>query len=141
VEQTRVILAEDHVAVRTGIKHLLNKASDIKVIGEAENGIEALKLVAELCPDVLLLDLEMPLMDGVEVTQRLHDQRSPVRILVLSIYGDRQIIREMLAHGAAGYLMKEDAPDSVIEAVRGVSRGETSWVSPPVARRSAAWKH
>jgi DNA-binding NarL/FixJ family response regulator len=126
---TRVVVAEDHATVRSGIRRMLEKAPDIEVIGEAENGMEALKLVEELTPDVLLLDMEMPVMTGVEVARKLHAQKSPVRILALSAYDDRHYIREMLSSGAAGYLTKDEAPKHIINAVRSIAQGKTGWFS------------
>jgi DNA-binding NarL/FixJ family response regulator len=138
---TRVVLADDHPVVRSGIRNLLEKASGIEVVGEANGGEEALKLAETLLPDVLLLDMEMPDLKGVEVAQRLREMGSPVRILALSAYDDRQYILELLANGASGYLVKEEVPETIIEAVRGVARGEQGWVSRRVASQMADWIH
>jgi DNA-binding NarL/FixJ family response regulator len=132
---TRVLLAEDSEIVRKGIRKLLNKAQDIEVIAEAKDGVEALRLTRELAPDVLLLDVEMPLLNGIEVARQLNKSESPPRILVLSAYDDQEYIRKMLANGASGYLIKDEAPERIIEAVRGVAQGETGWVSPLVAKK------
>ncbi len=129
---TQVVLAEDNESVRRGIRKLLNKAPDIRVIGEAKDGVEALRLVHELEPDVLLLDVEMPLMNGIEVARLLKKGGKAIRILVLSAYDDLQYIRQMLLNGAAGYLIKDEAPERILEAVRGVAQGEVGWVSPRV---------
>lgn len=135
----RVLLADDHPVTRNGIRNLLEQAAGIKVVGEANDGAEALQLVEELTPEVLLLDMEMPGMKGVEVAQQLRSAGSPVRILALSAYDDRQYILELLAGGAAGYLMKEEAPEIIVEAVRGVARGEQGWVSRQVAAKLSTW--
>lgn len=135
LETTRVILADDHPKVRAGIRNLLEKAPDIEIIGEAGDGEEALRLVEDLSPDVLLLDVEMPLMTGVEVARRLKEEGSSVRILALSAYQDRQYIQGMLANGASGYLTKEEVPEKIVRAVRGVARGEEEWVSRRAANR------
>ncbi|HEX2980970.1 MAG TPA: response regulator transcription factor [Anaerolineaceae bacterium] len=135
----RVVLADDHPVVRTGIRNLLSRSADILVVGEASNGDEALKMVAEMAPDVLLLDMEMPGLKGVDVAQRLHDSDAPVRILALSAYDDKQYIQELLESGAAGYLTKEEAPDTIIDAIRGVSQGEQGWVSRRVAAQMSSW--
>jgi two-component system response regulator DegU len=135
----RVVLADDHPVVRSGIRNLISRSSDIQVVGEASNGDEALRLVDELSPDVLLLDMEMPGLKGVEVAQKLHSTESPVRILALSAYDDKQYIQELLESGAAGYLTKEEAPDTIIEAIRGVSQGEQGWVSRRVAAQMSVW--
>lgn len=136
---TRVVLADDHPIVRAGIRNLLEKAPDIDVVGEANDGSEALRLVQELAPDVLLLDMEMPGLTGTEVARQLKAAGSPVRILALSAYDDKQYILGLLSSGAAGYLTKEEVPETIVEAVRGVSRGEEGWVSRRVAAQMAAW--
>lgn len=138
---TRVVLADDHPVVRSGIRNLLEKVPEIEVIGEASGGEEALRLAETLLPDVLLLDMEMPDLKGVEVAQRLRARGSPVRILALSAYDDKQYILELLSNGASGYLVKEEAPETIIEAVRGVARGEQGWVSRKVASQMADWIH
>jgi DNA-binding NarL/FixJ family response regulator len=136
---TTVLLVDDHPVVRAGIRNLLEKAMDIKVVGEASNGEEALLMVKDLQPDVLLLDMEMPGLKGNEVAQRLQADGAPVRILALSAHDDKQYIQELLANGASGYLIKEEVPDAIIEAVRGVARGEQGWVSRRVAAQMSTW--
>lgn len=131
----RVVIADDHAIMRVGIRNILSRSSEIHVIGEASNGQEAIDLVHELMPDVLVLDMEMPIMDGVEVARRLQANSSPVRILVLSAYDDRQYILEMLNMGAAGYLIKDEAPEVIVDAVQGVARGEKGWISRKAAVR------
>jgi DNA-binding NarL/FixJ family response regulator len=135
----RVVLTDDHPVVRSGIRQLLEKASDIVVVGEASNGAEALRLVHELSPDVLLLDMEMPGETGVQVARQLQAAASPVRILALSAYDDEQYIVGLLASGAAGYLTKEEALETIAEAVRGVAHGEEGWLSRRAAAQVAAW--
>jgi len=135
----RVVLAEDHPVTRGGIRDLLEKAVDIQVVGEAADGTEALRLVEQLAPDVLLLDMEMPGLKGLEVAQRLQLAGAAVRILALSAHNDKQYIHGLLSSGAAGYLTKEEAPQTIVNAVRGVARGEQGWVSRPVAAQMAAW--
>jgi DNA-binding NarL/FixJ family response regulator len=127
-----VVLAEDNETIRSGIKKILTKAQDIQVVGEAKNGVEALQLVNDLLPDIVLLDVEMPLLNGLEVARQLKKAGKNTRVLVLSAYNDLQYIQEMLVNGAAGYLIKEEAPERIVEAVRGVAMGETGWVSPQV---------
>jgi DNA-binding NarL/FixJ family response regulator len=127
--EIRVILADDHPVVRTGIRTLLQQADDILVVAETGNGSEVFTLVEQLAPDVLLLDMEMPGLSGVEVAMRLKEQGAPVRVLALSAYDDEEYIRNLLLHGAAGYLTKEEATEIIIDAVRGVARGEQGWFS------------
>ena len=135
----RVLLADDHPVTRDGIRNLLEKAPGLVVVGEAGNGIEALRLVEELAPDVLLLDMEMPGLKGIDVARQLQVAGSTVRILALSAYDDKQYILELLASGAAGYLVKEEAPEAIIEAVRGVAQGQQGWVSRRIAAQLMAW--
>ena len=135
----RVLLADDHPIVRTGIRTMLQSAIDIEVVAEAKSGAEALTLVEQLAPDVVLLDMEMPGMSGVEVAKKLKLINSPVRVLALSAYDDTQYVRSLLASGAAGYLTKEEAPEMIIDAVRGVARGEEGWLSRRAVAKMSAW--
>lgn len=129
----RVLLADDHPVVRTGLRTLLERASDIVVVAEAQTGAEVLALVEETAPDVLVLDMEMPDLSGVEVAKQLRAANASVRILVLSAHADRYYMREVLSNGAYGYLVKDEAPRLIIDAVRGAALGQTGWMS-----RSAA---
>jgi DNA-binding NarL/FixJ family response regulator len=129
----KVVLADDHPRVRAGIRNLLTPSPDIQVVGEARDGLEALDLVNDLRPDVLVLDVEMPKMNGQQVAQRLKDDGSPVHVLALSAYDDKEYILGMLENGAVGYLTKDEAPEVLAHAIRGVSRGEQGWVSQRVA--------
>jgi DNA-binding NarL/FixJ family response regulator len=135
MDKIRVVIADDHAIMRVGIRNILSRSDKISVVGEASNGAEAIQLVSELGPDVLILDMEMPVMDGVEVARRLHTNQSPVRVLVLSAYDDRQYILEMLNMGAAGYLIKDEAPEVIVDAVKGIASGEKGWISRKAAVR------
>jgi DNA-binding NarL/FixJ family response regulator len=138
---TSVVLADDHESVRKGIRGLLDKAPDIVIVGEANDGREALRTVKELEPDVLLLDIEMPGLNGIEVARKLKQNGGEnIKILVLSAYDDQEYIREVLASGASGYIIKGEAPKWIVEAVRGVARGEKGWVSPRVAQKIRTMK-
>ena len=137
--QIHVVLADDHPITREGIKKLLSDVKDIKLVGEAVDGEQALQLVDDLRPDVLLLDMEMPGIKGVEVAKQLRWTESSVHILALSTYDDKHYIFNLLATGACGYLIKEEIPQNILEAVRGVARGEKGWVSRRVAAIMATW--
>ena len=128
----RVVLADDNEIIRAGIKNLLEKARAIEVVGEADNGLETLRLVKGRRPDVLLLDVEMPVLDGIQVTRQLKKRALNTPILILSAYTNREYIREVLANGVSGYLIKDEAPEQIVAAVRGIARGERGWVSPQV---------
>jgi len=139
MEKIRVVLADDHPITRAGIKKYLEKAPDIEVVGETSDGASVLALVKELVPDVLLLDMEMPGKKGVDVAQEMQELKIPVKILALSTYDDKQFIFGLLSTGAAGYLMKEEVPQTIVDAVRGVAHGEQGWVSRRVAAIISAW--
>lgn len=139
MENIRVMLADDHPVARAGIRKFLNKATDIEIVAEAEDGYQALELAKTLVPDVLLLDVELPGLKGLEVARELQAIHSPVNILVLSTYDDKQFIFGLLGNGAAGYLTKEEVPETIVEAVRGVARGEKGWVSRRIAAIMSAW--
>ncbi len=137
----RVVLADDHNMVRTGIRNILQAAPEIEVVGEADNGLQALELVADLSPDVLVLDVEMPVLRGIDVAQQLQAEGHAPSILAVSAHEDNHFIMEMLETGASGYLTKSEVPDSLVRAVRGVARGEQGWVSRRIAARIAISLH
>lgn len=127
----RVVIADDHPVVRSGIRDMLDGTHGIEVVGEAASGPEALEQVKEKHPDVLLLDVEMPEMSGVEVAQHLQEQSHPVRLLALSSYDDQEYVQGLLDGGASGYLTKENAPELIVEAVQAVAEGEVRWFVQP----------
>lgn len=139
MDKVRVILADDHPITRAGIRRFLDKAPDIEIIGETDNGDDTLQMVQEQTPDVLLLDMEMPGLSGVEVAKALKAAGSQVKILALSSYADRQYIFGVLSSGALGYLSKEEIPQTIVEAVRGVAKGEKGWLSRKVAAILSTW--
>lgn len=128
----RVVIADDHHLVRQGLRALLERAGDIEVVGEAADGLEALALVAQLRPDVLVLDIAMPHLNGVEAVGRLRGLGVKTRALVLSMYADEAFIRQALRNGAKAYLLKRAVAEELLLAVRAVSRGDT-FLSPEVA--------
>ncbi|GAB1470721.1 response regulator transcription factor [Chloroflexota bacterium] len=129
----RVLIVDDHPIVCSGIRNILEAAIGIKVVGVIHTGTEALAQIEEIHPDVMLLDMKLPDMSGVEVIQKIYKSGSRTRILGLSSYNDREFISQLLNHGASGYLLKEEVPEQIVEAVRGVAQGEQGWVSRKVA--------
>jgi DNA-binding NarL/FixJ family response regulator len=125
----RVLVVDDHDRVRHQLRSLLSRAPDIEVVGEASNGNEALNLIGRLNPDVLLLDIEMPGMNGLEVARELKSRQSRVIILAISAYNDRQYIIRMLDSGAAGYLVKDEVPSNLIIAIREIVQGKRGWLA------------
>jgi DNA-binding NarL/FixJ family response regulator len=139
MEKVRVVIADDHPITRAGIRKFLDKAADIDVVGEANDGEEAIALVKELAPHVLLLDMEMPGKKGIDVAHEIQAQGLSTKILALSTYDDKQYIYGLLSTGASGYLIKEEVPQTILEAVRGVAQGQKGWVSRRVAATITAW--
>lgn len=137
-EVIRVLLADDHPTVRVGLRVLLEQAPDIDVVGEAEDGREALALIDDLAPDVAVVDCELPDIEGPQVAQEIRQREFPVRVLALSAYDDERYVRGMLEAGAVGYLLKEEAPETIVAAVRAAVRGE-GYFSPGVASKVDAW--
>lgn len=128
-----VLLVDDHPVIRSGIRTLLEKEGDINIVGEAENGHQAVQMATELLPNVIILDMEIPGMNGIEVARQLRKDGAPGRVLALSGHSDIYYIEQLLAAGASGYLVKEEAPTNILEAVRGVARGEQGWLSRQVS--------
>jgi DNA-binding NarL/FixJ family response regulator len=129
-----IVLVDDHPVVRVGLRGMLEAADDLRVVGEAGSGDEALVLVAALQPDVVLMDLRMPGTDGVAATARITERHPSVRVLVLTTYDtDADILRAVEA-GATGYLLKDTPVPVLIDAIRAAARGETV-LAPPVAAR------
>jgi DNA-binding NarL/FixJ family response regulator len=121
----RVLLADDHVIVRAGIRLFLEQGADIQVIGEASNGKEACVLLEELMPDVAVLDIQMPVMSGIEVTRWIRANHLPIGILVLTAYEDEPYVQAMLQAGANGYVLKTAEPQEIVDAVRDVFQGKS----------------
>ena len=133
-DQIRLLLADDHAVVRSGLRMLLEAQPDMTIIGEAETGQEAIRRVAELSPDVVLMDIEMPGMNGIEATRRIKANAPASAVLALTMYEDDQYFFEMLRAGASGYVPKRAAPDELVSAIRAVSRGEV-FLYPSLAGR------
>lgn len=120
----KVVVADDHELVRNGLVRLLENAEGIDVVGAAAGGVEALALARTLQPDILLLDITMADMDGLEVLSALHGEATP-RVIMVSMHEDRGLIERTLATGAAGYVCKKSAPTELVTAMRAVGSGET----------------
>jgi DNA-binding NarL/FixJ family response regulator len=129
----RVLLAEDHAVVRAGLEELLEGSDDIEVVGSAADGPDAVALVAELQPTVVLCDLSMPGFDGIEATSRILEQSPETRVVILTAFSDPDRIRGALDAGAVGYLLKDADPEELFGAVRAAARGES-----PLAPKAAS---
>jgi DNA-binding NarL/FixJ family response regulator len=119
----QVLIAEDHQLVREGIHALLEKAGDISIVGEASNGKEAIELVQELKPDVLVMDIMMPRLNGIQAAEYIRDLKLPTRILILSMYSDAGFVHRALQCGVKGYVLKSSVSDELLQAVRTVAGG------------------
>ena len=134
METIRILIADDHAFVREGTRRILEQEPDLEVVAEAGDGEEAVKLACDLKPDVALVDVAMPRLDGIEATRRIKAQCPAVAVLVLSAYDDDQFIFGLLEAGAAGYLLKSVRGQEIVEAIRAVHAGE-SVLHPSVARK------
>lgn len=132
----KVIIVDDHAIVRRGLQLILETADDIQVVGEAENGVQALQLLDKQIPDVLLLDVAMPELGGHEVLQRLAKTHPDLAVLVLSMYPEEQYALRLIKAGAAGYMNKDAAPTQLVDAVRQVASGK-KYISTRVAELMA----
>jgi DNA-binding NarL/FixJ family response regulator len=133
----RIVLVDDHLVVRAGLRALLGSVADIRIVGEAANGQEALELIDRVTPDVAVLDLDMPVMDGRAVLESLVARQSPTRVLVLTMHDDVEHLAALLEAGAAGYLVKTAADRDLVDAIRTVAAGDT-YVQPAGARALAS---
>jgi DNA-binding NarL/FixJ family response regulator len=129
-----VLLVDDHAVVRQGLCALLKAEKDLEVVGEAENGRQAVMLARQIRPEVVLMDVAMPLMNGYEATRQILKAVSSTKVLVLSSYGDDECVRRMMEAGAAGYLIKQTAADDLLRAIREVQNGN-AFFSPSIAER------
>ncbi len=129
----RILLVDDHAVVRAGLRMLLGADPELQIVGEAENGAQALRLTDELAPDVVLMDISMPDMNGIEATRKIKEQAPNVVVLALTMHEDDQYFFEMLAAGASGYVPKRAAPNDLLSAIHAVHNGGV-FLFPSVAR-------
>ena len=132
MKRIRILLADDHAVVRQGFKMILAAQPDMEIVGEAGNGREALDLAGQLQPDVIVMDVAMPELNGIEATRRIADLSPRSRVLALSMHKDSVYVREILRAGARGYLLKDSISSDLLAAVRAIARGE-GYLSPGVS--------
>jgi DNA-binding NarL/FixJ family response regulator len=132
MKRTRILLADDHAVVRQGFKMILGAHTDMEIVGEAANGREAVELGAQLNPDIVVMDVAMPELNGIEATRRLIAANPHIRVIALSMHKDSVYVREILRAGARGYLLKDSGADDLVKAIRAVAGGE-SYLSPAVS--------
>ncbi len=134
MKRIAVLLADDHTVVRQGLRALLEAEGDIAVVGEAANGRQAVALAKKSLPDVVLMDLAMPVLNGLEATRQILKNLPSVKVLVLTSYEDDDYVQQMIKAGVSGYLIKQTAANNLLEAIREVQRGG-SFYSPGITRR------
>ncbi|MGA2039618.1 MAG: response regulator transcription factor [Bryobacteraceae bacterium] len=132
MKRIRILLADDHAVVRRGFQMILAEQSDMEIVGEAGNGREALELAAKLQPDVVVMDVAMPELNGIEATRRMAENAPHARVLALSMHKDSVYVREILRAGARGYLLKDSVAADLVSAVRAIAAGE-GYLSPAVS--------
>ncbi|CAN3985151.1 response regulator [Kitasatospora purpeofusca] len=137
VPTVRVLLADDQPLVRAALEMVITEAADLEVVGEAGNGAEAVRLAEELRPDVVVMDIRMPVLDGIEATRRVTSGPSPARVVVLTTFDEDENVYAALHAGASGFLVKDMALDDILDAIRVVAAGE-ALLSPSVTRRLIA---
>ena len=133
MQKIKVLIVDDHAIIRDGLTALLALTGDILVVGEATNGSEALKLAGELHPDIVLMDMAMPVMGGLEATRRITKEFKDVKVLVLTQHDDKEFVFPVIESGAAGFISKSAASTELTQGIRSVYQGD-SFLSPPVAK-------
>jgi DNA-binding NarL/FixJ family response regulator len=133
MKKIRILLADDHTILRDGIRSLLEDEPDMIVVGEAEDGRSAVKLACQLLPDVVLMDIAMPLLNGLEATRRIKHSSPHVKILIMTMYENEEYIRQALASGAMGYILKDATARELLDAIHTIQRGEAV-LSPAITR-------
>lgn len=133
MKKLRILLADDHVVMRTGLRALLERQTNLEVVGESENGRDTVAQVAALKPDVVVMDVAMPILNGIEATKLIVTQNPATAVVILSMHADESYVMRALKAGARGYLLKDSAPADLIGAIQAVSR-DKSFFSPKVSR-------
>lgn len=133
MKKLRILLADDHTVMRTGLRILLERQPNLEVVGETENGRQTVELSASLKPDVLVMDVGMPILNGIEATKQIVDKSSTTAVVILSMYSDEAYVMRALKAGARAYLLKDSAAVDLISAIEAVSQGK-SFFSPKVSR-------
>ena len=133
MDKTKVLLAEDHTIVRKGLRSLLDKETGIEVVGEAEDGREAIVKAKKLHPDIVVMDIAMPGLNGLEATRQIKKRFSDIKIIILTMHANEEYILQSLKAGASGYLVKKAAPAELISAINAVHKGH-SFLSPSISR-------
>ncbi|MBN1189979.1 MAG: response regulator transcription factor [Dehalococcoidales bacterium] len=134
MEKIKIIIADDHAVVRKGTRQILEQEADLEVVGEAANGEEALELVDKFSPHIAIIDISMPVLDGIIVTRRIKETNPETAVLILSIYDNDEFVFALLEAGAAGYLLKDSTGQDIINAVKAINRGE-SVLHPVITRK------
>jgi two-component system, NarL family, response regulator NreC len=129
----RVLIADDHAVVRTGLRALISAETTFSLVGEASGGVEAVELTRQLQPDVLVLDLSMPDLDGISVTKRIKKEFEKIHLLILTVHEDEALVKEAIRSGASGYIIKNAAEAELIAAIKIIMRGDM-YVDPSVMR-------
>src|SRR3989440_8200628 len=132
--QITVVLADDHIVVRQGLRALLCAEEDMEIVGEAENGRQEVQSVKKLSPDVVVMDIAMPVLNGLEATRQITRSMPSTKVLVLSSYSDDEYVQQLTEAGAAGYLVKQTAANELLKAIREAHRGN-AYFSPAIAKR------
>ena len=133
MKKTRILIADDHMLMRMGLKSMLHYQTDMTVVGEAANGESAVRLAKELSPDVVIMDLMMPVLDGAEATKQILESNPAAKIIILTSFGSSEDMNRALSYGAAGAQIKEAPTDSLIEAIRTVLKGKSA-IAPEIAQ-------
>ncbi len=134
MQRIKVLLADDHIVVRQGLRALLIAEEDIDIVGEADNGRQAIQLVKKLLPDVAVIDIAMPVLNGLEATRQITRAVPTTKVLILSSYSDDEYVQQLTDAGAAGYLVKQTAANDLLKAIREASKGN-AFFSPSIAKR------